>query len=326
MKKSLIMAATLITVFAGAQEATKKDTAWKKSGFLGVTGSITQLSDWQGGGQPNTAVTAILNYEATWRGKNGMIWTNKLDGQYGIIKQGDAGGLKTGFRKNNDQIFFLSKFNAKSFNQHWFYAAQLDFRTQFAPGYAYENGQRSGAALSDFTSPAYTQLALGLDYKPAPYFSAMIAPLAAKITMVNRQYLADAGAFGVTAAVVDANGNITTPGQKTRAEAGGRIVIKFKKDLVKNLNLDSYLDLFSNYLNKPGNIDVIFNNLVTYKISKVFTASFICQMIYDNDITITRDLNKDGIITPNPDKNLNEYSGPRLQVLSTFGVGFGYKF
>lgn len=324
MKKSLITAATLLALSVGAQTETtaKKDTAWKKSGFFGLTGSMTELSDWQGGGQPNTSITGILNYEANWKGKNGMIWSNKFDGQYGIIRQ----SYKGGFRKNNDQIFVLSKFNAKSSNAHWFYAGQLDFRTQFAPGYSYDGNDRVGRPLSDFTSPAYSQIAFGMDYKPVPYFSALIAPVAAKITMVNRQYLADAGAFGVTAAVLDANGTIVTPGEKMRMEAGGRIIVKFKKDLVKNLNLDSYLDLFSNYLNNPGNIDVIFNNLVTYKFGKVFTASLICQMQYDDDITITRDLNKDGNIVANSDPDLNEYSGPRLQVLSTFGVGFGYKF
>lgn len=318
MKKSLITAAALITLSVSAQTETKKDTAWSKSGYIGVTGAMTELSDWAGGGQANTSVNAILNLEANWKGKNGMIWTNKLDGQYGVLRQ----GYKSGFRKNTDQLFFLSKFNAKSFNQHWFYAAQLDFRTQFAPGYTFAGDSIVGRAKSDFTSPAYTQLALGMDYKPAPYFSAMIAPVAAKITMVNRQYLADEGAFGVTPAVLDANGNIVTPGTRMRIEAGGRIIMKFKKDIIKNLNVDSYLDLFSNYMKNPGNIDVIFNNLVTYKIGKVFTASLICQMIYDDDIIRIREMGG----KPDEADADGDIRGPRLQVLSTWGVGFGYKF
>jgi hypothetical protein len=98
-------------------------------------------------------------------------------------------------------------------------------------------------------------------------------------------------------------------------------VLKFKKDLVKNVNLDSYLDLFSNYLNNPGNIDVVFNNLLTFKINKYFTANIISQTIYDDDIIIKRDWNKDGLYD-----NPNDINGPRLQMLTTFAIGFGYKF
>ncbi|MCX8080303.1 MAG: hypothetical protein N3F09_03600 [Bacteroidia bacterium] len=67
-----------------------------------------------------------------------------------------------------------------------------------------------------------------MDYKPAPYFSAFLAPLAGKFTMVNRQHLADIGAFGVEKAVLDNNGTIITPGKRTRYEFGGRLIMKFK--------------------------------------------------------------------------------------------------
>jgi hypothetical protein len=139
--------------------------------------------------------------------------------------------------------------------------------------------------------------------------------------MVNRQHLADDGAFGVDKAVRADDGTIITPGKKIRYEMGARIILKFKKDILPNVNYDTYLDLFTNYLEKPGNVDVIFNNLLTLKINKIFTASIICQMIYDDDIVIKRDLDKDG----NFDKE-GEINGPRLQVLSTIGVGLGYKF
>ena len=104
-------------------------------------------------------------------------------------------------------------------------------------------------------------------------------------------------------------------------EFGGRMVIKFKKDIVKNVNLDSYLDLFSNYMNKPENIDIIFNNLLTFKINKYFTANVISQMLYDDEIIIKYDWNKDGKYD-----HENDINGPRWQVISTFAFGFGYKF
>jgi hypothetical protein len=294
----------------------QKDTSWKVSGFFGINASQTSLSNWQGGGQDNVALNTIFNLNATYT-KNKFVWTNKVDAQYGLIKPGD---VKL-FRKNIDQIFALSKAELDAFHKNWYYALQGDFRSQFAPGYNYVDDSIAGRAVSDFFSPAYIQLALGLDYKPAPYFSAMIAPVAGKITTVNRQYLADAGAFGVQKAQLDADGNVLVHGKKIRYEFGGRVVLKFKKDIIKNVNLDSYLDLFSNYMHKPQNIDVVFNNLLTIKINKYFSANVICQMIYDDDITIKRDWNKDGKYD-----NPNDINGPRLQVLSTISIGFGYKF
>ena len=320
MKKTFTLLAFLLAGNMIAQtptEPAKKDTSyWKKGGFFGLNASQTSVSNWQGGGQDNYALNAIVNLEAVYK-KGKQEWTNKLDAQYGLIKTGNA----TPFRKNVDQLFALSKYNVNAFSKYWYYAAQADYRSQLSPGYNYVGDTISGRAVSDFNSPGYIQLALGLDYKPTNYFSATFAPLAGKITIVNRQHLADAGAYGVEKAVLDTNGKVVTPGKRVRYEFGGRVILKFKKDIFKNVNLDSYLDLFSNYGNNPGNIDVVFNNLLTMKINKYLSASVICQMIYDDDIIVVRDWNKDGSFD-----NKSDINGPRLQVLTTIGIGFGYKF
>lgn len=202
MKQFSIVAAFLISLNGLAQNASKlettlKDTCWKTAGFIGLNASQTAMSNWQGGGQDNVALNAIFNGEIVYK-KDKVIWLNKLDAQYGIIKPGEA----KIFKKNIDQLFAISKLNVNAFAKHFYYTTQADFRTQFAPGYNYNGDSIIGKATSDLTSPAYIQLALGLEYKPAPYFSALIAPLAGKITVVNRQYLADAGAYGVDKAVM----------------------------------------------------------------------------------------------------------------------------
>lgn len=296
----------------------KKDTTWKISGFFGVNASNTSLSNWQGGGVNSTALNSILNLQAEYK-KGKQIWVNKLDAQYGIAKLGAGDGIP--FRKNIDQLFALSKYNVNAFNKYWYYAAQGDYRTQFAPAYKYAGDTIVGRATSDFNSPGYLQLALGLDYKPTDYLSITFAPVAGKVTMVNRQHLADEGAYGVEKAETDSTGRIITKGKRIRYEFGGRVIIKFKKDIFKNVNLDSYLDLFSNYTHNPQNIDVVFNNLLTLKINKYFSANVICQMLYDDDIMILYDHDGDGV-----SGGSNDFYGPRLQVLTTFAIGFGYKF
>jgi hypothetical protein len=324
MKKLFTSLLLLLSLIASSQDSLQtnvqkplqKDTSWKTAGFFGLNASQTALSNWQGGGQNNVAINTLLNAQAEYK-KGKHTWLSKIDAQYGIIKPGD---VKL-FRKNVDQLFALSKYNLDAWGKYWFYVAQADFRTQFAPANVYVNDTIVGNASSDFCSPAYIQLAIGLDYKPVNYFSATFAPLAGKITIVNRQYLADAGAFGVEKAVLDTAGRVTTPGKKIRYEFGGRVILKFKKDIFKNVNLDSYLDLFSNYANNPQNIDVIFNNLLTLKINKYFTANVMSQMLYDNDIITKYDWNQDGKYD-----NSNDIKGPRLQLITTFAVGFGYKF
>jgi hypothetical protein len=57
------------------------------------------------------------------------------------------------------------------------------------------------------------------------------------------------------------------------------------------------------------------------KVTKFISASVISQMVYDDDIIIKRDLNKDGLYD-----GQGEFAGPRLQLLTTVAVGFAYKF
>ncbi len=215
MKKILFILLALSFLRLQSQETNPplvKDTSWKTSGFFGLTASQTQLSNWQGGGQNNTALQGIINIEAIYKRDEFEQWTNKLDAQYGLVQP----GFNSRYRKNNDQLFVLSKYNTKAFGKSWFWAAQADYRTQFSPGYLYQGDTIAGKPVSDFNSPGYIQLALGLDYKPTDYFSVLIAPIAGKITMVNRQHLANDGAYGVQAAELDGSGNILTPGKKIR--------------------------------------------------------------------------------------------------------------
>jgi hypothetical protein len=317
MTKPRALAILFVWLTAGAISAQTKDTTWRVHGFFGLNASQTALSNWQGGGQDNISIGSIFNLEAIYSRDKFEQWFNKIDMQLGSIRQGNA----SQYKKNLDQLFALTRYSTKAFGKYWYYLAQLDYRSQLTPGYNYSGDTISGRAVSDLNSPGYIQLALGLDFKPVEYFSVTFAPLSGKITHVNRQYLANEGAYGVEKAVTDSTGRIITPGKRTRYEFGGRIMVRFKKDIFKNVNFDSYLDLFTNYLVKPGNVDVVFNNLLTFKINKYFTANIISRLLYDDDNVTKRDWDKDGKYESEGDIN-----GPRVQVMTTMSIGFGYKF
>lgn len=117
--------------------------------------------------------------------------------------------------------------------------------------------------------------------------------------------LSDAGAFGVDM------------GSTMRSEIGGYLRVQFKSDIAKNINYTTRLDLFSNYMNNPGNIDVNWENILTMKVNEFISANFMTHLIYDDDIKVAVDRDGDGI---------TEGTGTRLQFKQLFGAGFNYKF
>jgi hypothetical protein len=277
---------------------------WKKGGVIAVNLAQTSLTNWAAGGQNSVAVNGILGVFANLK-KGKSRWDNSLDIGYGLLKQ----GKNTPFRKTDDRFDFLSKYGREAF-KNVYYAALFNFKTQMAPGYNYPN---DSVKISDLFAPAYLLLALGMDYKPNAYFSAFIAPLTAKFTFVTNEVLSDAGAFGVK------------PGKKSLSEFGGYIRViytknDFKNEFMKNVSFTTKIDLFSNYLKKPQNIVVNWENLIALKVNKFISANFNTDLIYDDKIKVPFDKNGDGIIAT------GETVGSKVQFKEILGVGFSYKF
>lgn len=312
MKKILLLLLITLPFMVNAQHKTdsinalhKADTSWKVGGITSLMINQIALSNWAAGGQNSITGTALVSLYANYH-KNKSQWDNTLDLAYGLSKQG-----KIGIIKSDDKIDFSSKYGQYAF-KHWYYTALLNFRTQFAQGFNYPN---DSVMISDLMAPAYLTIALGMDYKPADYFSLLIAPLTGKMTFVNNQTLADLGSFGVDKATYDANGNMLTHGKKIRDEFGGYIKAAFSKDIMKNVNLGLKLDMFSNYLKKPQNIVINGEVLIAAKINKYISATLITDIIYDDAVQVN--ILKDGVV---------DHTGPRMQIKEVFGLGFSYKF
>ena len=121
--------------------------------------------------------------------------------------------------------------------------------------------------------------------------------------------LANAGAFGVKDAIFNSNGDVVSAGKRFRGEIGAYFKLTYNKEVFKNVNLKTRLELFSNYANNPQNIDVNADMLWTFKINSWLSASLNWTLIYDDDIAI-RDA-KGGV-------------GPRTQFKSVLGLGLSY--
>jgi len=294
LRNILLISLLLSTISVYAQESSE-DTVrkWKAGGMGSITFSQVALENWASGGESSYSLNSMLNLFAKYN-KDRLSWENTLDVGYGIIKQEGRD-----VRKTDDKSDLNSKFGYKS-SSKWYYSGAFSFKTQFAKGYKYNEDQGTKRKISDIMAPAYAILSLGMDYKPNDNLTMLISPLTGKSTIVMDDTLSDNGAFGVE------------EGKMMRNEFGGYVKIAFQKDVWENVNLNTKLDLFSNYLEKPGNVDVNWEVLISMKINEFLSANVNTVIIYDDDVHFI-------------DKNGMEH-GPRIQFKEVFGVGISYKF
>ena len=316
--KLLVAAILLASLQASAQNTARSDTSWKRGGFVSLTFNQVSLTNWAAGGEDALSATSIGNFFANYK-RDKVAWDNTLDAAYGFLKSGEAK-----LRKNDDKVELNSKYGYRAFD-HIYYSGLLNFKSQFGPGYNYPN---DSVIISRFAAPAYLSVALGLDYKPTDYFSLFISPATGRLVFVTDQKLADAGQFGVDPAKYDAAGNKLSSGQTLRTEFGAYLRARFQKDIFKNVNLLSTLNLFNNYTDKiqshKGNINVDAQAMLNMKAGKWLTFSVTFQVLYDNnidiptyaDVTIGNTVYKHAVVS----------KGPKTQFKEALGIGLSYKF
>ncbi|MDX2429590.1 MAG: DUF3078 domain-containing protein [Bacteroides sp.] len=290
MKKfKLTLGMLLMAALTFAQEPAPVDgdTLWKFTGVTSLSMSQLSLTNWAAGGENAISGNVFVKLSPDY--DNGTInWDNDLILGFGLMKQGDNEA-----DKSDDQIELTSKFGYRA-GKNWFYTALLSFKSQFANGYSYADDVKT--KISSFLAPGYLNLSLGFDYKPTEGFSLLLAPISTKMTFINDQTLADAGVYAPA-------------GESFRGEFGGYIKIAYKKEILKNVLLDTQVDFFSNYVDNPQYVDVNWDLLITFKVNEFISASLMTQLIYDYDIKFG----------PAPGQ-------PKVQFKELFGLGLAYNF
>lgn len=305
MNKITVLLAGLL--FFGLASKAQNDTvsAWTTSGDASLMFSQASFTNWAAGGENNITLNGFINLYAKYE-KNKSKWENMLALVYGQTKTGTRE-----FRKSEDKIDFSSSYGIKAADK-WYYSALFNFKTQFSAGYDYPNDVDSTKVkISDFLAPAYSSIGLGMEYSPNDFLSLYLSPITARFIFVNNQDLANKGAFGVDPAEYDGQGNIIKEGKKVKNEFGAYFRFILKKNIIKNVDLQTKLELFSDYFNNPQNIDVNWDTMINFTINEWLAANFGLQMVYDDDIPIK---DKDGNI------------GPRTQIMQLLGIGISYKF
>lgn len=325
---------------AMAQEAEAEDKKeeevtphWETGGLGTITINQTGLVNWAQGGVSNVSGGAFLNVFANKKMPT-AYWDNSLDLAYGLIYQ-YPDDEPNSFIKGDDKIDFLSKWGKNTGNENWFYSANLNFRSQFAPGFASVADQDANNYLSRVMAPSFTTLAIGMDYKPNDKFSAFVSPLTGKFTTVLDDSLSRAGAYGVIGETRDTSGVLLTEAQKTRWELGASARVKFKDEVMKNVTYETQFDVFANYLAKNqydvkfpegensltnpkfsplAFFDVNWTNSVLMKVNKYITVTLFTHLFYDWDVRLDGEVASDG--RPNAKLRFKEVSG----------IGLSYKF
>ena len=261
---------------------------WKQGGLYNLNVSQSSLSNWAAGGDNfNMSINSYFNYFAFYK-KDRQSWDNNIDVNLGFVQSTSQGG-----RKNDDRLDLLSKYGYKLDTVgKWYVSGLFNFRSQLFDGYSF-SGSKS-TFISSFFAPAYMIISAGLDYKPDNNFSLFFSPLTSRTTLVLNKKLSNLGKYGVDT------------GRMVNRETGLFVTVNYNKVIASNINYRGRADFFSNYYDKPENVNFYMTNLFTFKINKNFSATYSLDLIYDDKIRIF---------------GANKKS-PGLQTKSIIGIGY----
>lgn len=285
MKKLLLSVAALVACVAlWAQE--QEPSPWTMGGSAGITGSQMTLTNWAAGGDPSVAADFQFNYSIDYK-KNNSLWQNRLELAYGLNRT-----ESNGTRKTNDKIYFSSSYGQKVV-ESLYISGGFTFQTQFADGFDYGVKLDDGGykLTSDLLAPAYFTGGLGVKWNPKSWLTIDASPATWKGTLVKVEELRPI--YGLT-------------DSSTRHEFGGNVKIEAKGKIYGDLSGYTRLNLFSNFLHNPQNVDVDWTARLDLKINKWLSANFSFHAIYDDDIKI-----------PQPDGSAHAC----LQVQEVAGLG-----
>jgi hypothetical protein len=286
---------------------------WKFEGRTRLSVNTVILSDWADGGESSVAGATYFDMMLKYEKKN-FKFENYFTTSYGMQMYRYSNS-----RKSEDKLKLTSSV-AHQFAKKWFYNAQLEFKSQYSKGYKYPN---DSIPVSDWLAPGYLTLSLGVENKSIDGLSIFLSPMAGKLIFVMDQALADEGKYGVKKAVKDEDGHILVPGENVKAELGMNIRVRYRKEIFKNVDVNSYLVLSNNYADyEPSNrwnVDVDWETLFDFTINRYFVANLYLHMIYDDDVKVPEYEVVEG-------ERVKTGETAKLQIKQNYGFGLAFKF
>ena len=249
---------------------------WKNSGNALFLVNQSSFSNWTSGGQSSISGTLKIDYNFNYS-DNGWDWDTKVISNFGLNKISGSDFLK----KTDDRIEINSVLGKKFNNDiigRWSYSSFFNFQTQFAKGYRFgndANGNPNRTEKSRFFSPATIQLGVGMYWKKSKDLWVNVAPMTGKLILVNRRFTENLSEnqtyFGVK------------KGGNSRFELGASIRSYYKSEIFENVTMENRLSLYSDYLDRPQNIDFDCTFNFIMKVNQYVSTNLIFQFVYDDN-------------------------------------------
>ena len=166
-----------------------------------------------------------------------------------------------------------------------FFSFFTNFITQYSRGFDYN--KEPILPVSDFFSPAYLSIGPGILWKKSDDFRFNIAPATVRYTFVSDEF---SGKFGVE------------EGRNTAFSLGFNFSGYYKFKAMNNIDIENILAVYSDYLNKPQNIDIEYQMNLFFKVNKFINASITFHTIIDSN------------------------ASKKVQFREEFGLGVSYSF
>lgn len=245
---------------AAAKLVESKPNGWEKKGTFTFLANQATFNNWLAGGQSNVSGNVGVNYDFNYKNTN-WNWDNKIIIGYGLTK------IKGQDIQKSDDRFVFNSLAGKRANGYWYYSAFFNFQTQFDSGF----DVASGFKTSHFFSPAYFQFGPGMLWKKRDNLKVNIAPATSKLIIVHPHFTELGSSFGVA------------KGDSSRYEFGAAVNGYYKFTLVENVTVENILNLYSNYLEDPQNVDIDYTLNLAMKINKTLSTNLAVQTIYDDN-------------------------------------------
>ncbi|MBR1705888.1 MAG: DUF3078 domain-containing protein [Bacteroidales bacterium] len=318
-------AAAALSAAEDVPVVTPKPKYWNETVLTNINLGQTYLSNWAAGGYNSVALAANIDANANYA-KEKMIWTNRLQFDYGFLYSED----KPLMQKNKDRIYFESKWGYETPIRHLSYSASFDFKTQFDRNWDYKTPSGTTAGTeptknewkaarvlkSDIFSPAYVNLGVGLLWTPKPWFSLNVSPLTGGFVIVQSERLRQT--YGMELRQDGLDTSVGANYKSSRFELGAQVKADAKWVINDAFSYTTQLVLFSDYLGKPQNLRVNWDNKVFWKLAKYFALTVSTNLIYDDTIKQkekTRTL---------PDGSAETYKVQAVQFKEFLEFGFTY--
>lgn len=272
----------LLASFTFSQKKKKKtfQPKWKVLGRSSFIFNQSSFSNWTAGGENTVAGNLKINYDFNYKKKK-INWDTRLLTSYGLSYISESG---KGWRKTDDRFELNSVLGYKT-STDWFFSFISNFRTQYTTGFNYK--KEPATIVSEFLSPAYLTFGPGMLWKKSDDLNVNIAPVNARYTFVNDNF---SGKFGVE------------EGENVDFSLGLNLTGYFKFNLMTNVIMENILTLYSDYLEKPGNVDTDYQTNIRFKVNKSIKMHMTFHTIIDDD------------------------ASKQIQFRQLFGLGVNYSF